>query len=336
MPRRAIPVLAVLIGAAGCGVPKIPCITQDDCGGRACRNGVCDAGGNDPPAKPLQLEVERLVSLPAGGLDTNEEGPSYAGFAVGSKGYVVNSMGTNYEYDSVEGTWTKKAALGGDLPRRDAYGFTVGSLGYIAFGRSSGNDVYGYYDLWSYDPVQDSWSEIQVEGIQAGHTEAYQPTGTVLSVGQTIFLSDGWYPVMYVGSIDSAPLSGKIPLGFAFDDVAYAGSGCFEEKDGCTGQEPFYRLDPRQDPLSAEEIGHLPQGLIRQPVSSPFVIGTRAFLLDGSKAWIFSREDESWSTAELTAELADEGPPVASFTIGEVAYLLFEDARLYSLRVTDT
>ena len=54
-------------------------------------------------------------------------------------------------------SWTKKADFGA-LKRERAVAFSIGEYGYVATGEDTNNVTYN--DLWRYDPVSDTWSQM--------------------------------------------------------------------------------------------------------------------------------------------------------------------------------
>jgi len=91
------------------------------------------------------------------------------GFGIGSKGYMgtgttdVNSRAAAkkdmWEYDPTTDTWTQKADFGGS-PRSSITAFTIGDMGYTAFGSDTTNATFGKtHDFWRYDPATDTWTQ---------------------------------------------------------------------------------------------------------------------------------------------------------------------------------
>src|SRR6185503_10964088 len=52
-------------------------------------------------------------------------------------------------------TWTKKVSFGGTA-RDDAFGFSIGSKGYIGGGTSNNGS---FSDFWEYDPISAAWMQ---------------------------------------------------------------------------------------------------------------------------------------------------------------------------------
>lgn len=90
-------------------------------------------------------------------------------FAIGNTGYLLTGTDAAYEamsdfyaYDSETDSWEEKTEFPGGK-RGFGYGVTDGAKGYVGFG-SFFNDVTfdfeEYNDLWEYDPVSDTWTEL--------------------------------------------------------------------------------------------------------------------------------------------------------------------------------
>jgi hypothetical protein len=296
---------------------------------------IVTVGGRTAANKPSfgyqqDIQITKLASLPADGIVTSHSAVGeYAAFALGSKGYVINSSGTNYQYDPGTNTWTRKTGLDeGSSLRQGAYGFAIGDLGYVAFG-------YQHDDVRSYDPGTDSWSELSVQELLI--SAPYRPYSTAVAVGDRLFVGNGAYPYMFPGQIGAGSISWhpkvafpdpavSTPLCFAFSDVAYWGGTYLGNNQSAT---TFYRLEPSSE--TWVEIGPLPQTLRRYFQSYAFVIGNKGYALNDGLAWIFSRETETWRSVAFSGM---EPNFVASFTIGDTAYLLFDDGGFYSFQVS--
>ncbi|WP_157986523.1 Kelch repeat-containing protein [Chitinophaga alhagiae] len=96
---------------------------------------------------------------------------SAAAFVINNVAYVgtgfdgLNRLNDLWAYSPATGNWAPKAPLAGPNPaislaRRDAVGFALKGMGYIA----TGNDGGALKDVWQYDPVKDEWNERQSFG----------------------------------------------------------------------------------------------------------------------------------------------------------------------------
>jgi hypothetical protein len=82
-----------------------------------------------------------------------------ASFTIGNRGYVLFKDRVFCEYNPDNDTWTKLASF--PAPRTDLSGmvyFTMNSIGYVGLGGLYYNSVV-YNDLWSFDPVANSWTQ---------------------------------------------------------------------------------------------------------------------------------------------------------------------------------
>lgn len=91
-------------------------------------------------------------------------------FTANGKGYVGTGVDTAeivrkdfWRYDDVLDTWTQVADLPGS-ERRDAVGFSINNIGYVGTGintvNSSDLGSMKLNDMWRYDPVLNSWTQI--------------------------------------------------------------------------------------------------------------------------------------------------------------------------------
>ncbi|HEY2348703.1 MAG TPA: hypothetical protein VGH64_06790, partial [Puia sp.] len=71
-------------------------------------------------------------------------------FTIGTKAYTGTGLGNPqqfWEYDATTDSWNRKTDSPGD---EYASGFVINNLGYVAGGS----------DNWSFDPVNNSWSQV--------------------------------------------------------------------------------------------------------------------------------------------------------------------------------
>ena len=89
-------------------------------------------------------------------------------FSIGGVGYLMGGGNSSNEtfkdfhsYDPVTDTWTSKSDFPG-LSRGYSYGVSSDTKGYVGFGlHIDGGGGFNYlFDLWEYDPVSDSWTEL--------------------------------------------------------------------------------------------------------------------------------------------------------------------------------
>ncbi|MCC7302459.1 MAG: T9SS type A sorting domain-containing protein [Bacteroidia bacterium] len=165
-------------------------------------------------------------------------------FSVGSKGYVGAGYGdscTNgkcadfWEYDSASNLWTQKAGFNG-LPRYWAFGFSVGSKGYVTTGMDTVNPNPPYKkDLWEYDTTTDVWVQkadfpgmkrFGASGFSLG-TNAYVGLGLdSIGIGYSgdfyrwSQISNTWTPIA-----NFAGTSRFQTVGFSINGKGYIGTG---------------------------------------------------------------------------------------------------------------
>ncbi|MBU4485361.1 MAG: T9SS type A sorting domain-containing protein [Candidatus Delongbacteria bacterium] len=99
------------------------------------------------------------------------------GFAIGDKGYIGMGYDINdnyykdlWEYDPVSNSWEQKSYLGGDA-RYGAVGFSISGKGYVGTGLSGDFPYTFHNDFWEFDPVANSWTQLDDFG-GAGMFEA--------------------------------------------------------------------------------------------------------------------------------------------------------------------
>lgn len=95
-----------------------------------------------------------VVAAYAGGAVTMA-----AGFSIGTKGYLGTGLAAGvavadfYEFDPILNVWSGRTAYATNTSQ--ALAFSIGSKGYIGIGSSNSDKVY------SFDPSQNSWTEVQ-------------------------------------------------------------------------------------------------------------------------------------------------------------------------------
>jgi len=112
------------------------------------------------------------------------------GFSIGNKGYIgtgetrysINNYAFKdfWEFDPSLNTWTQKADFAG-AGRHDAFGFSIGTKGYIGAGRDSiGNYL---QDFWEYDPSLNIWTSKANFGGVSRELTSYFVIDTIAYVG---------------------------------------------------------------------------------------------------------------------------------------------------------
>jgi N-acetylneuraminic acid mutarotase len=103
------------------------------------------------------------------GLPDSARRYSSVAFTIGKKAYVglgwdgENYKGDFYVYDSENNSWSLLSPViteghEGPSARKGAVAFTIDNLGYVGTGYD-GNDL---QDVWSYNPVTNTWTEIPI------------------------------------------------------------------------------------------------------------------------------------------------------------------------------
>jgi len=124
------------------------------------------AGGNDNSSASDQLwQYDPEMDQWTRKKDLIDASHSALAFSLGNKGYIAfcsPDTGYNscvYEYDAPSDTWTKK----NDLPairRQGGAAFVCGGVAFAGLGSYYNGSVLVYNDIYAYDPVHDSWSQM--------------------------------------------------------------------------------------------------------------------------------------------------------------------------------
>lgn len=80
-----------------------------------------------------------------------------ATFVIGGKGYLKKDF-SFYEFDPITLNWTQKANFPGTAPNNNI-GLSQGGYGYYIGGYLGWGDM--YQEVWRYDPVSDSWAQME-------------------------------------------------------------------------------------------------------------------------------------------------------------------------------
>jgi N-acetylneuraminic acid mutarotase len=212
-------------------------------------------------------------------------------FVINNNAYVVGGdvggipQSTVWEFDpsAAPNYWTQKGDFTGGV-RDGGFGFAINGSGYIG----TGNDnVFLYKDIWKYDPVFDSWTQLPV----SLPINLIFPTSFVIG-NKGYILTGGTDPSgvnevtnMWCldGSTDS--LSAKASFGgvgrqaaFAFSNTSYgfAGGG---QSNYTTNYNDMWMYDPDNNQWSPSPNAPL----LGAAWSSTFVIGNTAYAGLGAK-----------------------------------------------------
>jgi N-acetylneuraminic acid mutarotase len=93
------------------------------------------------------------------------------GFTIGTKGYIATgedqfssyatfpSRKDLWEWDQATDTWTQRADFGG-TGRYHALGFSIGSKGYIGWGKDKNGGPDFYSDVWEWNQSTNTWTQL--------------------------------------------------------------------------------------------------------------------------------------------------------------------------------
>jgi hypothetical protein len=162
-----------------------------------------------------------------------------------------------WEYDPITKVWAKKADFPGG-GRLSAFGFSIGSKGYVGLGvdQLSYPENTPQTDFWEYDPATDSWTRkanfpgagrLQGVGFSIGHM-GYVGLGISTESPFTLEkdfwaydpLTDAWSQ-----KTDLPALGRYSPVGFSIGDRGYVGTGA--TRDSGTAMDDFWEYDPQTD-----------------------------------------------------------------------------------------
>lgn len=177
------------------------------------------------------------------------------GFSIKGKGYAGLGYSGMYrqdfwEYDTTANSWTQKSNFGGAI-RASASSFSNDSLGYICGGYNTTAGIVVFNDLWSYDPVIDTWTQ-RANLLGVARTNAVGFTisnkgyiGTGATAGAGVRLKDFWeYDMVADSWTQKTDFLGPgvcDDVGFAIGNKGYIGSG--ELAPCCTFAKTFYEYD---------------------------------------------------------------------------------------------
>lgn len=252
---------------------------------------------------------EELASLP----ETADTRHHPVTFSIGTYGYVVTgsdaeyaSMDDFYRYDPGTDSWTQMDDFPG-TSRGFGYGVETESKGYLGFGLyynpDTGEEAY-LNDLWEYDPLTESWTELATCPCQPRiHPAMVAVNGKIyVGLGGSVFgdLGDWWeYDIesdTWTEKEDFPGLDRHHPYYFGIGDYAYVGMG----HSGPNIFNDFYRYDPSTD--SWTTLGDLPdQGRV---AGTQFDYNGKGYFLSGQgethtnlptgEFWEYTPETDSW------------------------------------------
>ncbi len=226
----------------------------------------------------------------------------YTSFVIGAKIYIATgaitssgvAVGTKelWEYDPVFDAWTRKADFPGTA-RYYAFGFSIGSKGYIGTGRDGNTSLSS--DFWEYNPATNTWSQkadfpggqrMSAFGITINN-RGYAGGGVSNGTGGSLFgsynndlyeyipTSNTWVQKASFGS------SGRMYItSFVINTKGYVGLGALESGSSCSNcsrTNDFYEYS--SDLNTWKKIANYPDST---GDAFGFSIGTSGFVGGGS------------------------------------------------------
>ncbi len=201
--------------------------------------------------------------------------------------------------------WVQRASL----PAQGKWGavtFAINGSGYVSGGNAGGSY---FSDMWRYDPINDSWSQVasMPQGRSHGTSFSINGKGYVLCghMAGTFFSNSLWE---YDPDSDQwqvrAPLPGNArysPHGFAIGGFGYVGGG---NAGSATGPylSDMYKYDPSTDQWT--EISGIPD--LARYGSTGFAIGGYGYVHGGrissldfpNELWRFDPSTSTWSAVQ--------------------------------------
>jgi N-acetylneuraminic acid mutarotase len=282
---------------------------------------------------------ESLESLPSTAVVRHHP----TAFALGGTGYLMGGAESNsnalkdfYSYDPLTDTWTQKTDFPGQ-PRGFAYAVDSDTKGYVGFGLDfdEGTSIEEYLkDLWEYDPLTDTWTELTpLPGSARIHPAMVELDGKIyVGLGGSALgdLGDWWvYDIGNDTWTEKATFPGDDrhhPYYFEVGGYVYVGMG----HSGPNIYNDFYKYDPQLD--SWTQLNNLPsQGRV---AGTQFTYDGKGYILSGQgethqnlptgEFWEYTPGTDSWTA--LTAHPGGGRWAPGSFVISGGVYLMCGEA----------
>jgi N-acetylneuraminic acid mutarotase len=278
---------------------------------------------------------ETLASLPASAQERHHP----TTFSIDGIGYLVcgaddNAVSMNdfYSYDPQTNTWTTKTNFPGPS-RGFAYAVESETKGYMGFGYQyePGNSIEQYLaDLWEYDPLTDTWTELApFPGSARIHPAMVYLNGKIyVGCGGDALgdLGDWWeYDIDTDTWTAKATFPGSDrhhPYYFAIGDYAYVGMG----HSGPNIFKDLYRYDPNTD--SWQQMADIPDQA--RVAGTQFSFGGKGYMLSGQgnthqnlptgEFWEYDPLTNSW--LQLTPHPGEGRWAPGSFVINGAVYFM--------------
>lgn len=180
-----------------------------------------------------------------------------AAAAVGGKGYVLTSAGTDnfLAYDPLTDTWAQRADLPGGA-RTETVAFALAGQVFVGTGRI--NDV-RQDDLWAYDPQTNTWEQRSSPGMAVHSAAAFvvddkgcicggNTSGTSMATS-TVRCYDPVADSWSTAAAMLAPNNMQTHMAFGIGNRGYRAGGFF----GGQLAQAFHSYDPVTDAWSVEE-----------------------------------------------------------------------------------
>ena len=272
-------------------------------------------------------------------MDFGGAARAYAtGFSVGTKGYIccgddggifpAGVQNDLWEWDQATNTWTQKAPFTGTA-RRKAFGFSIGTKGYVGCGQ----DAAGYTkDFYEYNPSSNTWTKKSDFGGTARYgavgfsigTKGYAGTGYEATGPRDDFWeynpsTNGWVQkAILAGGIATAARLHAFGIGSA--TKGYIGGG----DNGSTAKLDFWEYDPGADSW----IKKANFNVADRTEAVAFFIGTKGYAGTGIVASTYYQDLRAYdpSNNTWTAQASLPAPAVkrksaVGFSIGTKGYI---------------
>jgi len=254
-------------------------------------------------------------------------------FSIGTDGYVLAGQNENgtyvkdfYKYDTTTDSWTQLPNFPG-YPRGYAYGIAHNGKAYVGFGTSNVFDIGPLDDLWEYDPVSETWTELASCPCGGRLHPAMLEAGGQIFVGlgnnNSGNLDDWWaYDLAtdaWAQKADFIAEERHHPYFFSIDDIAYVGFG-----HGNDIYNDFYKYEPLTDTWT--QVASLPaEGRV---AGTQFSYNGKGYALSGDgddhyyletgEFWQYTPETDSWMSLPVHPGHSKWAP--GCFVVGDVLY----------------
>jgi N-acetylneuraminic acid mutarotase len=231
--------------------------------------------------------------------------------------------GDTWAYDPAAQRWTDLRP-GGDLPSARSDGSMVydpGTDRVILFGGTS--DYAGFNDTWAYDPVGNTWTELEPDGdspsARGGHCMVFDPvTGKIILFGgwdgmSGLDLNDTWAYDPAANTWDELNPVGSRPPARSYHSMAYDptsgkvilfGGGTLEDDYADTwAYDPVANTWTKLDPAGGVPPARNSHSLVSDPESGKVILfGGWNIRRTFGDMWAYDPAINSWTELEPTGE----------------------------------